>query len=414
MIVDIQTRRPRTIPIFLLDDDCRRRWRTHVRMIWVTLPAMLDDFETIRPYRDDEVPAIVARLIKDPDLCHAAALFFLPRLTTGFPALGHVLTTRHLRRRAAHLRTVRDVQALLSHYVDALIEKTIFDFTLDGLNRLAPGRSYLFISTHRDIVMDSGLMNVALHRAGHQTSRIAVGDNLLGKPFAADLMRLNKSFVVRRSLTGTRALYQSLRRTSAFIRASLEEGESVWIAQREGRSKDGLDRTAPALIKMLALAHDGEMPKTGELCERVRIVPVAVTYEIDPCAPRKARELYVTDRDGRYDKPEGEDLTSMVEGMLGFKGRVHLHFGERVLGDFADADALAGELDRRIVRGLRIFPTHLRAARQVGLGDLPDAEPEDRRIAAVFAKQIESCPAPHRPFLFDQYANLVRNKRLFV
>ena len=374
----------------------------------------MDDFDAIRPYRDDEVPAVVARLVEDPDLCHAAALFFLPRLTASFPNLGHTLAGRHVRRKAANLQTVRDVQTLMSHYMDALVEKTIFDFTVDGLECLAPGRAYLFVSTHRDIMMDSGLMNYAIHRAGHETSRIAVGDNLLGKSYAADLMRLNKSFVVERSVTGTKAMYQALRRTSAFIRSSLEAGTSVWIAQREGRSKDGMDRTAPALIKMLALAHDGEMACPGDLCERVRIVPVAVTYEIDPCAPRKARELYVTACEGGYDKPEGEDLASMVEGMLGFKGRVHLRFGERVRGDFSDAEALACEVDRHIAAGLKVFPTHLEAARRAGLDSLPVGEPEDARIAQVFSEQIDNCPPLHRRLLFDQYANLVRNKQRYA
>ena len=374
----------------------------------------MDDFDAIRPYRDDEVPATVARLVEDPDFCHAAALFFLPRLTAGFPALGHVLAGRHVRRKAANLNTVRDVQTLMSRYMNAVIEKTIFDFTVDGLESLVPGRPYLFVSTHRDIMMDSGLMNFAIHRAGHETSHIAVGDNLFGEPYAADLMRLNKSFMVERSVTGTKAVYQALRRTSAFVRASLEEGVSVWIAQREGRSKDGLDRTAPALIKMLALAHDGELANPGNLCERVRIVPVAITYEIDPCAPRKARELYITDREGCYDKPEGEDLASIVDGMLGFKGRVHLHFGARVRGDLADAEALAFEIDRCIVEGLKVFPTHLEAARRSGLEELPAGEPEDARISAVFAEQVESCPPEHRSFLFDQYANLVRNKQRYA
>ena len=374
----------------------------------------MNDFDAIRPYRDDEVPAVVARLVEDPDFCHAAALFFLPRLTAGFPALGHVLAGRHLKRKAAGLKTVRDVQMLMSRYMDSVIEKTIFDFTVDGLERLVPGQAYLFVSTHRDIMMDSGLMNFVIHRAGHDTSRIAVGDNLLRKPYAADLMRLNKSFVVERSVTGNRAVYQVLQRTSAFVRASLEEGVSIWIAQREGRSKDGLDRTAPALIKMLALAHDGEMANPGELCDRMRIVPVAITYEIDPCAPSKARELYMTDLEGSYHKPEGEDLASIVEGMLGFKGRVHLHFGERVEGEFADAEALACEIDRHIVSGLKVFPTHLQAARLAGLDDLPVGEPEDARITAVFAGQFENCPAPHRDFLFAQYANLVRNKQRYL
>ena len=374
----------------------------------------MEDFDAIRPYRDDEVPMVVARLAEDPDLCRAAALFFLPRLTAGFPALGQALAGRRVKRKAANLETVHDVQMLFSRYMDSLIEKTIFDFTVAGLEGLTPGKSYLFVSSHRDITLDSGLVNIAIHRAGHNTSRIAVGDNLLGKTYAADLMRLNKSFVVERGITGTKAIYQSLRRTSAFIRASLEGAESVWIAQREGRSKDGLDLTAPALIKMLSLAHDEEMGHPGDLCKRMRIVPVAITYEIDPCAIRKAHELYVTHLHGSYEKPEGEDLTSMVEGLLGFKGRVHLHFGERVLGDFANAEALASEIDRRIVSGLKVFPTHLEAARQAGLGDLPPAEPNHAHIDAVFAEQVRACPPPHRDFLFEQYANLVRNKRQFA
>ncbi len=375
----------------------------------------MEDFETIRPYRDDEVPAVVARLIEDPDLCHAAALFLLPRLTNGFPGLGHVLAARYLKRRAAHLETVRDVQALASRYMDSIIAKSILDFRVEGLEHLVPGQAYLFISTHRDIVMDSGLMNYAIYRAGHQTSRIAVGDNLFSKPYAADLMRLNKSFVVERSATGNKTVYKALRRTSAFIRASLQEqGESIWIAQREGRAKNGLDRTAPALIKMLALAYNGELAQIGDLCERVRIVPVAVTYEIDPCALRKAYELYITDREGQYRKPAGEDLASMVEGMFGFKGRVHLHFGERIRGEFTDAEALACELDRRVTAGLKVFPTHLEAARRVGLGCLPEAVPEEARITAVFGEQIDQCPAEQRRFLFNQYANLVRNKQQLI
>ena len=373
----------------------------------------MNEFDAIRPYRDDEVPAVVARLVEDPDFCHAAALFFLPRLTAGFPALGHALAGRHFKRKAANLRTVRDVQTLMSHYMDSLVEKTTFDFTVDGLDGLVPGRAYLFVSTHRDIMMDSGLMNYAIHRAGHDTSRIAVGDNLLIEPYAADLMRLNKSFVVERSVTGNKAMYKALRRTSAFIRASLEEGVSVWIAQREGRSKNGMDRTAPALLKMLALAYDSEVEQPGGLCERIGIVPVAITYEIDPCAARKARELYVTHTEGAYDKPKGEDLTSIVEGMLGFKGRVHLHFGEPMRGNHADAETLACEIDRCVVGGLKVFPTHLEAARRAGLDQLPPAEAEDARITAVFAEQVESCPPAHRSFLFDQYANLVRNKQRY-
>ena len=298
----------------------------------------MEDFEGIRPYEDEEVPGVLARLARDADLQAVVARYLFPRATRLLPALGRLLGSRLLRREAGRLRTVRDVQLLLSGHMGALIENTILDFSVSGVERLVAGTPYLFISTHRDIIMDTGLVNFAIHRAGHATSRIAIGDNLLGKAYAADLMRLNKSFVIDRSVTGAKAVYRALNRTSAFIRASLEAAESVWIAQREGRAKDGLDRTDPALIKMLTLAWRKEVEERGSLCGCVNIVPVAITYELDPCGLRKARELCITDLHGKYDKPDGEDLSSIVEGMLGFKGRVHLHFG----------------IDREIVEGTRL------------------------------------------------------------
>ena len=374
----------------------------------------MEDFDAIRPYRDDEVPAVIARLAEDADLRRAASLFFLPRLAKWVPPLARLLTGRFLRRKTARLRTVRDVQDLLSGYLDALVRNTVLDFSVSGLEELALGQPYLFVSTHRDIVMDTGLMNYAIHRTGHDTTRIAVGDNLLGKAYAADLMRLNKSFVIERSLTGAKAVYRSRKCSAAFIRASLEEdGQSIWIAQREGRSKDGLDRTDPALFKMLALAYGRELDGPGQLGDRMPIVPVAITYEVDPCAVRKARELYLTDLHGKYQKRAGEDLVSLVEGMLGFKGRVHVHFGGRIPGGFENVEQLAWELDLRIIDGLKVFPTHLLAARRVGLRDLPPSVPNEARADAAFAAQLAACPPPHLDFLLDQYANLVRNKQAF-
>ncbi|MCZ6659363.1 MAG: 1-acyl-sn-glycerol-3-phosphate acyltransferase [Gammaproteobacteria bacterium] len=371
----------------------------------------MQDFDAIRPYLDHEVPAVVGHLVENPDLCHAAALFYFPQLTRWLPLAGNMLAGRVLRQLGDKLHTVNDVQMLLGGYMQKLMDKTIVDFTVTGLEALPIGSVNLFISTHRDIIMDSSVVNIAIHRAGHKTFRIAVGDNLLDKAYPADLMRLNKSFVVERKVVGKKALYRALRRTSDYIRASLEEGESVWIAQREGRSKDGFDRTDPAVVKMLALAHKKEVGNLGELCERIRIVPVAITYELDPCDIRKARELYITDLQGQYEKPEGEDLESMVEGMLGFKGRVHLHFGEPVKGLFDDADALAQAIDCSIVSGLKVYPTHLEAARRLGLHDLPDAEADRQDVDIAFGEHIRACPPVQKNFLFEQYANLIRNKR---
>ena len=374
----------------------------------------MQDFAAIRPYQDDEVPKVLARLAQDRALRQALALFLFPQAARALPILGRTLAGGLMRRQARRLKTVSELQSHLAGYMQHLIRKTILDFRVIGLERLTIGDAHLFISTHRDIIMDTGLVNFALHRAGHATTRIAIGDNLLGEAFAADLMRLNKSFVVERSLASGKTLYRSLQRTSAFIRASLAASESVWIAQREGRAKDGLDHTDPALIKMLALAWRDDAPNLGALVARIKIVPVAITYELDPCGPRKARELHIRATKGEYDKQDGEDLASIVEGMLGFKGRVQLHFGAPIGGRYESPEELAEAIDKEIAAGLRVFPTHLEAARRLRL-EAPEAESEAShpRVATAFTGQINACPGPQKPYLFQQYANLIRNKQRF-
>jgi len=374
----------------------------------------MQEFEAIRPYRDDEVPGVIRGLSQDPALLRAAASFFAPHLAAWFPWLARRLTRRFIVMRTRHLETVEDVQIWLARYMKRVVRNTIAEFTVEGLERLAPGRARLFISNHRDIVMDSGLISYALYEAGHPTVRSAVGDNLLSEPYAADLMRLNKSFVVERGLSGTRAVFQALSRTSAYIRHSLEEGVSVWIAQREGRAKDGFDRTERALLKMLALAYRKDITDFGELLNRVELVPVSVSYELDPCDRRKAHELFVRERSGAYVKPPDEDLRSMVDGITGYKGRVHLCFGAPLGGDFADADALAVALDRAIVGGLRVFPTHVEAADRLGLAvdrtNLPALPAPLPRVTALFRGRIDTCPRDELPFLLRAYANLLRNR----
>ncbi len=369
------------------------------------------DFEAIRPYRDPEVPGVVARLVEDAELDRAAAVYLMPRLARAWPRLSSALVRAYLRRKTRGLVTVNDVQLFLERYMARLIEETIVELTVDGLDHLSPGQPYLFISNHRDIVMDSGILNYTIHQAGHRTSHIAVGDNLFARPFAADLMRLNKGFVIERKVSGTRAVFAALSRTSHFIRQSLEAGESVWIAQREGRSKDGFDRTDPALLKMLGLAYRKEAKSFGELVARVRIVPVAVSYELDPCDLRKAHELYLTESEGSYVKPPDEDLQSIVDGMMGFKGRVHLHIGSPVTGDFESAEALAREIDRAIVAGLKIYPTQARASAQLGQPGCQVQMPELPEVTAAFERRLAGCPDAEKPYLLAAYANVLRNRR---
>lgn len=384
----------------------------------------MQNYESIRPYRDDEVADVIQRLVHDPALLRAAARFFAPKLSRWLPWLARQLTQRFIENRTAQLNSVQDVQLWLAKYMARVIRDSVHELTVEGLAELPTGIPYLFISNHRDIFMDCALLNYRLHEAGHRTVRVAVGDNLLSEPYAADLMRLNKSFVVQRSVTGSKALYQAISRTSSYIRHSLEEGESVWIAQREGRTKDGFDRTDPTLLKMLALAYRKEMDGFGDLLRHVRLVPVSVSYELDPCDLRKAHELYLAEHVGRYVKQPGEDLASMVEGIIGFKGRVHLHLGPPLQGEFADAEAMAEALDRVIVGAMRVFPTHVAAARRfsaaggygaAGCGSLDDRDSDVRpleRVMRVFDSRIAACPPEEVPYLLGGYGNLLKNRQM--
>ncbi|MBT7334475.1 MAG: hypothetical protein HN856_08895 [Gammaproteobacteria bacterium] len=376
----------------------------------------MQDYDSIRPFNDQEVRPVIQRVLRNPEFGQAASRVVMPKALQG-STFGNALTIFLLRQKTKDLNTVADCQNLVKHYFRRLVANTISDLTVSGLQDLDPQETYLFISNHRDIVMDSGLLNFLLHDGGHDTCRMAVGDNLFGHELAADLMRLNKSFIVERNLTGVRATLNSLNRTSHYIRHSLSEGASIWIAQREGRSKDGWDRTDPALLKMLALAYKAEDAEPlKNMIAKTSLVPVSISYELDPCALRKAHELSVIDRDGAYAKQDEEDLQSIITGIVGFKGRVHLHFGLPIRSPVVDPVELALTLDRQILSNMRIYPTHVAAARMLSeldaeSRDLLPAVPESAATMMKFEAQIQACPTQEQPFLLKQYANPLLNRQ---
>jgi len=363
------------------------------------------EFEEIRPYSDDEVPAVLRRLGHDPSLLRDLARFAAPWLNWWAPPLARAVVGRKLRRAFERIETVDSFQSALAVVFQRMIDDTTDGFTVSGMERLEPDLSHLFISNHRDITLDSGFMNLALFRAGHPTTRMAIGDNLLRTGYAADVMRLNKGFVVHRGKRGAKMAFASMSLTSRYIRHSLETGHSVWIAQREGRAKDGRDLTDPALIKMLSLAYRKDVPDIAKMVDRLSIVPVAVSYELDPCDELKARELAAVAAGGVYHKEPGEDLRSIITGVTGRKGRVHLSVGEAFVGDFIDAESVAAEVDRQIAFGYRLFPTHFLAAQLAGL---KCAIPQDEgNRLHEFEARIAATPKALRDQIIAQYMNPV-------
>jgi 1-acyl-sn-glycerol-3-phosphate acyltransferase len=307
------------------------------------------EFDDIRPYNDSEVRPTIERLLRDHEFLDTVARLKLPRLSRWFAPVLRPLVRRALRHETAGVVSVADFQQRVEKYVRQLLDATVTELTISGLEHLKPGKAYCFVSNHRDIAMDPAFVNWALYHNGFQTLRIAIGDNLLTKPFASDLMRLNKSFIVNRSATAPREKLKAARKLSAYIHHSVvNDNANIWIAQREGRAKDGVDKTNPAIISMLAMSR--VKPESfGEFLTRANIVPVSISYEWDPCDEFKARELTLLKRDGRYEKGEHEDVRSIAKGISGFKGRVHLAFGEPLANTIADVDEAVVVIDHAIL-----------------------------------------------------------------
>jgi hypothetical protein len=374
-----------------------------------------DPFADIRPYRDEEVAGVLARLLDDRELLDTMAGFRLGALARLAPALARWLVRRALTREVRGVADVGAMQAIIKRYMDRMIEDTTGGFSVSGLERLDPGTPYLYMSNHRDIAMDPAFINYALHRAGCETVRIAIGDNLLTKPWVSDLMRLNKSFIVKRSVSGPRELLAASKNLANYIQHSLlQERHPVWIAQREGRAKDGIDRTEPVIIKMLSMSRDKSTQTFAAHIQGLGIVPVAISYELDPCDALKANELCQRASRGAYQKGEQEDVASIGRGIAGDKGRVHVSFGTPVGAGFATPEAVAAEIDRQVIASYCLHPTNIYAYEMLNPGAAPlpatlTAEPGDCS-RAQFEQRIDAMPEPHRRYALAIYANAVVSK----
>lgn len=321
-----------------------------------------DLFADIRPYHDNEVAPAISRLLADKEFIQAILHYRFPHLSGAFGWIMAPLLKVFLRRKLAKLTTVRAVQRQVAGFMDRMIASTSKNISFSGLESLDPNKAYLFVSNHRDIAMDPALVNWCLHKQGFNTVRIAIGDNLLRKPCATDLMKLNKSFIVKRGAKGPREMLKNFSQLSAYIKHSLDDNHSIWIAQKEGRAKDGNDVTEPAILKMFYMDGKKHGQSFSDYMASLNIVPVCLSYEYDPCDADKINELWQKKVSGHYQKSEFEDIDSIIKGIVGFKGRIHVAFTAPLTEIPAEPEALAAIIDQQIWHQYRLFPINYLAA----------------------------------------------------
>jgi len=316
----------------------------------------MSEFDDIRCYYDEDVEPAIQRLLSEP--------FFIKAVQYLHPDW----TEEIIRSEFSKIKTIRQFQeSVIYATVNSVLKKTTAGVTQTGLEQIEKDKPCLYISNHRDIVLDSAFLNIILFNHGYDTTKIAIGDNLLIYPWIVDLVKLNRSFVVKRSLPRMEKIIAS-RKLSAYIRHSiLHEKTSVWIAQREGRAKDGNDRTHPGLLKMIASSGSEDF---YENFKEIRVAPLAVSYEFDPCDALKTKELLARANQSYTKKPE-HDLNSMYTGIMGMKGRVHFSFGPpmdeeiKAIAEMASKndqfDVLADLLDSHIHSSYRLWPSNYAA-----------------------------------------------------
>ena len=312
------------------------------------------EFDAIRPFEPEELPEVMERLIADPQFRMVMGYVFAD---VPFDAL------------AAKMRQCKDnlsFQYTFPYvFLKQLIAKASTGCDMDH-SSIDLNKRYTFISNHRDIVLDSALLDVLLFDAKCTTTcEIAIGDNLLAAPWIKDLVRVNKSFIVERS-AGIREMLASSKRLSEYMHFVIaHKHENIWIAQREGRAKDSNDRTQEALLKMMAMGGEGSV---ADRLRQLHLVPLAISLEYDPCDWLKAREFQLKRDIEGWKKTRQDDVESMRTGIMGYKGQIHYHcapcidsFLDTLSADIPKGEvfaAVAQHIDKCIHANYRLYPNN--------------------------------------------------------
>ena len=371
----------------------------------------MSKFDTIRPYYDSEVNEGIQSSVNHPMM--KALMNFT------FPDVADEVWKEQL----LNTHTIRDFQCnFIYHSVHKVLERSSDGLTTSGFDKLDKNASYLYISNHRDIILDTSLLNTCLYENGLVMTASAIGDNLVKKSFLLTLSKLNRNFLVLRGLS-PREMLQSSKLLSEYIRhLLLEENRSVWIAQREGRTKDGNDATHQGVLKMLAMANE-----SGDLIDyfkNIKIVPVSISYEYDPTDALKMPQLIAESKQEIYIKEKNEDFVTLLSGIMGQKKRIHIHVGD-VLDKQLDGistefestnkqiQALAQVIDDSILSNYKLWPTNYIAYDLMhGTNQYADKYTENEK--SLFERRLEirideANPVALQGFL-SMYANPVINK----
>lgn len=313
----------------------------------------LSEFESISPYCDEEASEALTKLSEYPAVSIASKHFF-PDEAPDF--LQNILK---------QIKTVDQFQeVVMSKFVRWVIDHTAHNFSYDGISNIDPDKRFLALSNHRDIILDPAITQLVLYNNGLPMTEIAVGDNLITSKEIEYLIRSNRMIKVIRGVSA-RELYLSSQMLSKYIRLNITNNRrSIWLAQRQGRTKNGYDITEQGLLKMLDMSGQGDFKQNFE---ELNIIPMSISYEIEPCDILKAREIVIS-RTQKYVKAEGEDLNSIMVGIMQPKGNVHLHIGKPLTSEEIAAAAECDKNDRyqlirhavdvRVIQGYKLWPNN--------------------------------------------------------
>lgn len=373
-------------------------------------------FDEIRSFYDKEVHDVIERLLSDPSFCKA--------IETLFPGLISVNQQEAMRK----LTSIESFQRQIIYPIMRnLADTTTRSLELSGFKFLDKSQAYTFISNHRDIILDSTFLDILLIDRGMDTFEIAIGDNLLVYPWIKDIVRLNKSFIVKRNLSVRQQLMASMDLSMYIYHTLHERNQSIWIAQREGRAKDSDDRTQESVLKMLNLGGTGSVL---ENLASLKVVPVSISYEYDPCDYLKAREMQMKRDDPAYKKTEADDLLNMVTGIKGYKGRVFYKVTPCLSGELLEKGAgmhkneliehVAKLIDHRIHLNYHLYPGNYVAADLLdGLDEFSKcySNREKEAFVTYLEKQLDKIDLSNKDERFlrrrmlEMYANPLKNKK---